>query len=134
MSHLYEMKALWKFIFIPADNYMFTVNKRNNRRCEICPKLTMKTPKWHLVSWLLTLNIFHTLFWCFYFNFGQLNACWECHICLPKSCKGLRHMVLEYDLNKRGLLILPGIFLKLHMICKWSEDFYLLVLTKTSKK
>ena len=35
------------------DNYMFKVNNRNTRRrCEICSKLTM--------------NIFHTLFWCFY--------------------------------------------------------------------
>ena len=44
----------------PAGNYMFKVNNRNTRtRCEICSRLTIKT---HLVSLLLTLNIFHTLF------------------------------------------------------------------------
>ena len=35
----------------PAGNYMFKVNNRNTRRrCEICPKLTIKTPEqrhWH---------------------------------------------------------------------------------------
>ena len=30
----------------PAGNYMFKVNKRNTRtRCEICSKLTIKTPE-----------------------------------------------------------------------------------------
>ena len=30
----------------PAGNYMFKVNNRNTRtRCEICSKLTIKTPK-----------------------------------------------------------------------------------------
>ena len=33
-------------ISIPAGNYMFKVNNRNNRtRCEICSKLTMKIPE-----------------------------------------------------------------------------------------
>ena len=61
---------------IPIRNYMFKVNNRNTRtRCEICSKLTMKTPEqryWHhsgvfivnfdhishlvLVFLLLTLN------------------------------------------------------------------------------
>ena len=44
----------------PAGNYMFKVNNRNTRtRCEICSRLTINT---HLVSLLLTLNIFHTFF------------------------------------------------------------------------
>ena len=31
---------------IPAGNYMFKVNNRNTRtRCEICSKLTIKTPE-----------------------------------------------------------------------------------------
>ena len=30
----------------PADNYMFKVDNRNTRtRCEICSKLTIKTPE-----------------------------------------------------------------------------------------
>ena len=42
---------------------MFKVNNRNTRTmCEICSKLTIKTPERRLVSLLLTLNIFHTLF------------------------------------------------------------------------
>ena len=40
------------------SNYLLKVNNRNTRtRCEICSKLTLKT----LVSFLLTLNIFHIL-------------------------------------------------------------------------
>ena len=32
--------------FNPAGNYMFKVNNRNTRiRCEICSKLTIKTPE-----------------------------------------------------------------------------------------
>ena len=32
---------------IPAGNYMLKVNNRNTRtRCEICSKLTIKTPEW----------------------------------------------------------------------------------------
>ena len=70
----------------PAGIYLFKVNNRNTKaRCEICSKLTIKTPErrhWRcsgffivnfehishnangavLVSLLLTLNIFHNLF------------------------------------------------------------------------
>ena len=47
---------------------MFKVNSRNTRtRCEICSKLTIKTPERRvvLVFLLLTLNIFHILFFVF---------------------------------------------------------------------
>ena len=53
----------------PIGNYMFKVKNRNTRtRCKICSKLTIKTPEqrqWSRrdVSLLLTLNIFHTLFY-----------------------------------------------------------------------
>ena len=40
-------KALFQFeITYPANIYLFKVNKRNTRKkCEICPKLTIKTPE-----------------------------------------------------------------------------------------
>ena len=51
----------------PANIYLFQVNNRNIRkRCEICLKLTIKTPDIVLVVLLSTLNIFHTFFRCFY--------------------------------------------------------------------
>ena len=55
----------------PAGIYLLKVNNRKTRkRCDLCSKLTIKTPEDAigivLVSLLLTLNIFHTLFWCFY--------------------------------------------------------------------
>ena len=55
----------------PIGIYLLKVNNRNTRTMrEICSKLTIKIPEWRqwrfLVSLLLTLNRFHTLFWCFY--------------------------------------------------------------------
>ena len=52
---------------LPVGNYMFKVNHRNPRlMCEICSKLTIKTPERrqrpHFGVLLLTLNIFLTLF------------------------------------------------------------------------
>ena len=36
----------WKTLLIPASNYMIKVNNRNTRaRCEICSKLTIRTPE-----------------------------------------------------------------------------------------
>ena len=53
-----------------ANNYLFKVNNRNTRTsCEICSKVTKKTPEQRhvvLLSSLLNLNKFHTLFQCFY--------------------------------------------------------------------
>ena len=42
-----------RFDFNPAGNYMFKANNRNTRaRCEICSKLTIKTPERR--QWLLS--------------------------------------------------------------------------------
>ena len=51
----------------PANIYLLKVsNRETGKRCEICSKLTMKTPeRCHdviLVFLVLTLNIFHTFF------------------------------------------------------------------------
>ena len=47
----------------PVGIYLLKVNNRDTRkRCEICSKLTIKPIGVVLVSLLLTLNIFHTLF------------------------------------------------------------------------
>ena len=64
---------------IPAGIYLLKVNNRNTiTRCEICSKLIIKTPEQRqcviLVSLLLTLNIFHTLF---YVNFEHVIAGWD---------------------------------------------------------
>ena len=43
-----EMRGLRTKRRNPADNYMFKVKNRNTRsRCEICSKLTLKTPERH---------------------------------------------------------------------------------------
>ena len=52
-------------VVIPDGNYILKVNRKIRTRCEICSKLTIKIPERRgviLVSLLLTLNIFHTLF------------------------------------------------------------------------
>ena len=44
--------------YFPADKYMFKISNRNtSARCEICSKLTIKTP----VSLLSNLSVYHTL-------------------------------------------------------------------------
>ena len=60
-SHGKFMKKFSRNLF---GIYLLKVNNRNTRtRCEICSELTIKdTIGVVLVSLLLTLNIFHTLF------------------------------------------------------------------------
>ena len=59
-------------IFLAAIYLLKVRNKNTRTRCEICSKLTIKISERRLaigvvlVSILLTLNIFHTLFCCFY--------------------------------------------------------------------
>ena len=67
----------------PNDTYLLKVSKKNAwRRCEICSKLTIKTPErrqWYLsvVFIVFTVNIFPTLFYVFMFNFEHLIAGWD---------------------------------------------------------
>ena len=75
-----NQKNIWVFFFHfsfnaskkrkkTADIYLFKVNNGNTGiMCEICSKLTIKTPECQLVSLLLThtLNSIHTSFWCFH--------------------------------------------------------------------
>ena len=70
-----EWFRTWKFkgfkdMQHPVDIYLLKVYNRNTRaRCEICLKLTTNSLDDNvvfLVSLLLTLNIFHILFYCFY--------------------------------------------------------------------
>ena len=54
-------------IRISANIYLFKINDRKSRKsCEICSKLTIKTPERRqgrrFGVFLLTLNIFHTVF------------------------------------------------------------------------
>ena len=66
----------------PANINLFKASNRNTRtKCEICSKLTIKTPEWRqsLRSsvLLLTSNIFHTFFLsfycCFYLGFSAFG-------------------------------------------------------------
>ena len=56
---------------LAAGIYLFKVNNGNTgTMCEIYSKLTIKTSEWRhwrrSAVYLLTLNRFHTLFWCFH--------------------------------------------------------------------
>ena len=72
---------------------MFKVNNRNSRtRCEICSKLTIKTPEdvidFVLLSLLLTLTYFTPCSSVFITNFEQVNADWVsliAHWCISGS-------------------------------------------------
>ena len=66
----------------PANNYFFKVNNRSTRkRCEICPKLTIKTPlrrQWRRSSvFIFNLErISHLLLLFRLFYFEQVNVSW----------------------------------------------------------
>ena len=66
----------------PAGNYMFIVNNRNTRtRCEICSKLTIKTPErryWrHSGVFIVNFKHISDLLQVFLFvNFEQVNVGW----------------------------------------------------------
>ena len=52
---------------IPAGNYMFKVNNRSTKtRCEICSKLTIKTPERR--QWRSSVSVV---------NFELVNAGWD---------------------------------------------------------
>ena len=67
-----------------AGNYMLKVNYKNNRAsCEICSYVVGVA-----LSLFLTLNTFHTLFWCFYCELWEgkcrLGDWWYCR-CLLRT-------------------------------------------------
>ena len=70
----------------PANIYLFNVNNRNTRkRCEICSKLTIKTPErrqWRLMFSLLTLNMFHIFSIVSIVDFEQVKVSWVVHSAL----------------------------------------------------
>ena len=57
-SGVTDLNSCFRYIwrYIPPDNYMFKFNNRNARtRCEICSKLSIKTPErrlWACKCWL----------------------------------------------------------------------------------
>ena len=64
LDKIYSAKIFGKYlqITVTEETNMFKVNNRNTRTwCEICSKLTIKTPERHQFL-LLTLSMFHTLF------------------------------------------------------------------------
>ena len=64
-TNVLEFPRIKIFLSGPAGNYLFKVNNRNTiTRCEICSKLTIKTPGRHQRRsgvFIVNFNIFHTL-------------------------------------------------------------------------
>ena len=60
-NHFAYIQFFAKWSILPVGNYMSKVNYRNTRtRCEICSKLTVKTPERRLASfWYLNINFEH---------------------------------------------------------------------------
>ena len=61
-----------------ANIYLFKANDRNiGKRCEVCSKLTIKTPEDVSNAFLvilLTLNIFYSFFYVYIDDFEQVNV------------------------------------------------------------
>ena len=114
------MSTQWKMInvsitgFYLASIYLPKINNGNTRTiCKISSKLTIKTPQQHLVSLLLVLNIFHTLFWCYLWTsnywMGFTTYCYFYLLCqLP-----------YYNPNQINCMLRP-----LYTLCVYSLDLY----------
>ena len=94
-----------------ANNYLFKDNNRNTRTsCEICSKVTKKTPErrqWRRSGvFIVNLNIFHTLFQCFYFWLRTSNCLLGSNVSKSSYFK----MFLIFN-----LYLLRGIWHKLHL-------------------
>ena len=65
LSNVRLIKLSSNAVFLNLNKFcrlVSNLNKKNSARCEICLKLTIKTPEQWLVSLLLVLKILHTLF------------------------------------------------------------------------
>ena len=88
-----------------ANTYLFKVNNRNTRkRCEVCPKLTIKTPEWR--HWhrfdVFIVNFEHIshLFVVLYIvNFKQVNVSWVYYL----SCLLIYYYNAIFHKNKKRL-------------------------------
>ena len=73
------LKCIDEFTLRQQNNssaiYMFKVSKKNTRTCQMYSKWTIKTPEQCLVLLLLTLKIFHFLFY-YWYSWIQTNKCW----------------------------------------------------------
>ena len=90
---------------IPADNHIFKANNRNIRkRCEICSKLTIKTPERHLASFCCLYFYFWTYIipWpsVFIVNLEQVNASWD-----SVSIVSMFYFIYWYKKDKFGIII-----------------------------
>ena len=93
LSNLFQALHTWfmRCKTFPANIYLLQVRKRNPRnRCKICSKLTIKTQEWRqwglVVSLLLTLNRFFTLFWLFHYWLWT-SKCWLWNNLFPHHLK-----------------------------------------------
>ena len=101
----------------PTNIYLFKVNNRNTiKRCEICSKLTIKTPERldvALVFLLLTLNIFHTLSTVSIVYLEEVNVSWV-PISVTVVVKG------NYAKTEKLLLIFcPRLLVNFHCDCSF---------------
>ena len=82
---------MWEDISIkilPIPHWTFTcylknVYKSTQARCKVRSNLTSVLEQLTfvlLVSFLLTLNTFHTLLWCYYSPFEKVNVDWQCAV------------------------------------------------------
>ena len=112
----------YEYSLFPVSNYMFKVNNKKTRtRCEICSKRRSGVV---LVSLLLTLNIFHTSFLCFYcwlwtcncrlgylFGLTRYNIFSECHYLLTEVWIRLTDIRKIFIIKK--IYFLQSVFYKL---------------------
>ena len=113
----------------PTGIYLFEVNNRNSRTMwEICLNLTININDVVLVSSVLTLNRFHTLFWCFH-CWLWISKCQLGQFCSVKALAIYDDCDTSHTTNKNFII---------KMNFTWSSGWYLWetsrLLTSTNKE
>ena len=147
---------LW--FWSPAGIYLLKVNNRNiTTRCEICSKLTIKTTEpshWRrlwimftittldivMMALLLTLNIFHTLFQCFYcwlwtcncrLGIDVWNRCRQCFLNYDETIiRYITYLLLRIVKSEKSglffLFIIFGFWFKNSIVTRlWRTALYI---------
>ena len=72
---LYPETVIVVSVSDPANIYLFKVDNRNTRKkCEICSKLTIKTPGDFIVNFEYISQLFHNVS---VNDFELVNVCWN---------------------------------------------------------
>ena len=128
-NHIQNIQAhnwahFWDVADFSVGNFMFKVNNGNTRAwCEICSKLTIQTSAVVLLSLLLTFNIFHTLFYCFYCELWACKWLLTYYLVLLSACLTKHNWNdWSYPVNKMTTFVITWLHYRLYLLLLWMSN------------